>query len=172
MHWPDQNAAETDRASQNRERYILFSCAFRGWAIFSVFIPVALETNLLRPACSNAPFIGRKTYESIVNFCKNRSSGGLKMDSIKNFSRTKGKRRGRSRVEIVNLKLFLRINSTGFGKTELISWKFRTGAGRILRNQKWMPKGRRNEDMGKGKKRSSYILTKGNLFLFCFFGKT
>jgi len=104
MHWPDQNAAETDRATQNRERYILFSCAFKVWAIFSVFIPVALETNLLRPVCSNAPFIGRKTYESIVNFCKNRSFRGLKMNSTKNCPRTKGKIRQRSWVEIMYWK--------------------------------------------------------------------
>ncbi len=93
MHWPVQNAAETDRATQNRERYILFSCAFRVWAILSVFIPVALETNLLRPVCSNALFIGRKTYESIVDFCKNRSFCGLKMDSTQNCPQTTEKNR-------------------------------------------------------------------------------
>ncbi len=92
MHWPDQNAAETDRATQNKERYILFSCAFRAWVILSVFIPVALETDLPRPVCSETPFIGRKTYESIVDFCKNRSFDGPKMDSAQNCPPDLGKK--------------------------------------------------------------------------------
>jgi hypothetical protein len=43
--------------------------------------------------------------------------------------------------------------------------------GRELRNQKWMPKGGEMGIWAKGEKRSSYILTEWNLFLFCFRGK-